>query len=83
MRVPALGIKQITFYLDGHKLQALTAAHADKGVFSVRIDPSGLRYGAHRLSIKTVMTEATCAPIARAAVFVHARPAAVKPKFTG
>jgi hypothetical protein len=83
VRVAALGIKQITFYLDGHKLETLTAAHADKGEFSVTINPSGLRYGAHRLSVKTVMSEATCAAIARSGVFVHARPAAVDPKFTG
>lgn len=83
VRVPALGIKQITFYLDGHRLETLTAVHADKGEFSVRIDPSRLRYGAHRVSVKTVMSETACAAIARAAVFVHARPAAVKPKFTG
>ena len=31
----------------------------------------------------TLMVDATCPPLARAAVFVHPRPPLVKPKFTG
>ena len=81
--ISALGIKQITFYLDGHKLKTLTAAQASKGQFSVRIDPSKLHYGAHRVSVKTVMNDSACAAIARSALFVHPRPAKIKPKFTG
>ena len=83
VRISALGIKQITFYLDGHKLKTLTAGQAKKGEFNVRIDPAKLHYGAHRVSLTTVMNESVCPAIARAAVFVHPRPALVKPKFTG
>jgi hypothetical protein len=83
VRVPALGIKKITFYLDGHKLKTLSSAQASGGRFKVEIDPGKLAFGAHRVSVKTVMTENACAAIARSAVFVHPRPPAAKPKFTG
>ncbi len=81
--VPSLGIKEITFYVDGHKLKTLTAAHAVKGQFVVTVDPRKYHFGAHKVSIKTVMTNAACARIARTGVFVRAKPAAIKPKFTG
>ncbi len=83
VHISSLGIKQITFYLDGHKLKTLAAGQAKKGQFSVRIDAAKLHYGAHRVSVTTVMSDSLCAAIARAGVFVHARPAAVTPKFTG
>ena len=83
VHIPSLGIKQITFYLDGHRLRTLGAGQAKNGQFSVRIDAAKLHYGAHRVSVTTVMSDSLCAAIARAGVFVHARPAAVKPKFTG
>ncbi|HTY95535.1 MAG TPA: hypothetical protein VMB91_00730 [Solirubrobacteraceae bacterium] len=83
IHISSLGIKQITFYLDGHKLKTLAAAQARNGQFSVRIDAGKLHYGVHRVSVRTVMSDSLCAAIARAGVFVHARPAAVKPKFTG
>ncbi|HTY97809.1 MAG TPA: hypothetical protein VMB91_12260, partial [Solirubrobacteraceae bacterium] len=81
--VPSLGIKQVTFYVDGKKLKTLTAAHAVKGQFVVTIDPSKYRFGAHKVSVKTVMTNPLCANIARSGVFVRAHPARVTPKFTG
>jgi uncharacterized repeat protein (TIGR01451 family) len=81
--ISALGIKQITFYLDGHKLKTFTSAQAKNGKFTVRIDPRKLRFGAHSVSIKTVMSDANCAKLARAGVFVHPHPPVVKPKFTG
>ena len=83
VHIAALGIKQITFYIDGHKYRTLTGAQAKKGQFSVRIDPAKLHYGAHRVSVTTVMSESACAAIARSAVFIHPRAAVVKPKFTG
>ncbi len=81
--VPSLGIKEITFYVDGKKLKTLTSAHAVKGQFVVAIDPRKYHFGAHKVSIKTVMTNAGCAKIARSGVFVRAKPAAITPKFTG
>ena len=81
--ISALGIKELTFYLDGRKLKTLSAANAKNGVFSVRIDPRKLRYGGHKVSVKAVMTEAVCAPLARIAAFVRPHPPKVKPHFTG
>ena len=74
----------MTFYVDGKKLKTLTAAHAVKGQFVVTINPSKYRYGAHKVSIKTVMTNPLCAKIARSGR-VRAGPARprVTPKFTG
>ena len=83
IHLPALGIKQVTFYLDGRKLKTLSASQAKHGVFSVTLDPRKLSYGAHKLSVKTVMADSACAPVARAAVFVHPRASRVSPKFTG
>ena len=81
--ISALGIKELTFYVDGRKIKTLKAANAKNGVFSVKIDPRKLKYGAHKVSVKAVMTDGACAAIARKAVFVHPRPAKVKPTFTG
>lgn len=83
VRFSALGVKEITFYLGKRKLKTLKASQARKGVFTIKIDPRKLSYGPHVVSVKTVMTDAACSPIARAAVFVHPRPAFIKPSFTG
>ena len=83
VRISALGIKQITFYLDNRKLKTLTKAQAKNGQFTIKIDPRKLSYGAHKVSLKTVMSDANCAKLARAGVFVHPHPPVVKPKFTG
>ena len=81
--IQSLGIKQITFYLDGHKLKTLSAAQAKNGKFSITINPGRLSYGAHKVSVKTVMTDSLCTPIARSSVFVHPHQQKVTPKFTG
>jgi uncharacterized repeat protein (TIGR01451 family) len=83
IHVPSLGIKEITFRLDGKKIKTLTSAQATNGQFTIHIDPRKLHYGAHTVSITTVMTDAACPKIARAAVFVRPRPQRVPPKFTG
>ena len=83
VQMPSLGIAQITFYLDGKKLTTLTAAQAKNGQFTIKINPRKLSYGAHKVSITTVMTDSACPNLAREAVFVHPRQAKIKPKFTG
>jgi uncharacterized repeat protein (TIGR01451 family) len=83
VHIGSLGIKKITFYLDGRKLKTLNASQAKNGVFSLTINPRKLSYGAHRVSVKTVMSSSACANIARSAVFVHAHAGAVSPEFTG
>ena len=67
VHIPALGIKEITFYLDGRKVKSLTSADAKKGEFSVTINSAKLSYGAHKISVKTVMDDSACAAIARTA----------------
>jgi hypothetical protein len=83
VRIQSLGIKQITFYVDGHKLKTLSASQAKGGFFSVTIDPRKYGYGGHTVSVKTVMVDAACPNLARAAVFVRPHPPVVVPKFTG
>ncbi len=83
VRVNSAGIRKITFYLDGRKLKTLSPAQARHGQFVVRINPRRLSFGAHRVSISAVLKPADCGKVARAAVFVRARPAKARPKFTG
>jgi hypothetical protein len=83
VRVSSAGIKQITFYLDGHKLKTLKQAQAKSGRFAIKIDPRKLSHGAHTLSIKGLSTDPKCGSIARSSVFVHPFAASRAVKFTG
>ena len=83
VHISSLGIKQITFLLDGKKIKTLKSSQAKGGQFSLRIDPSKLHFGAHTLTVRTVMTDAACPPVARAAVFVQPHGRWITPKFTG
>ena len=83
VHIGALGIKEIAFYIDGHKVRTFVASEAQSGEFRLKVNPGKLSYGAHTVTAKAVMTDSACAPLARASVFVHPRPAKLKPKFTG
>jgi hypothetical protein len=71
--ISSIGIEKITFYLDGRKLKTLLARQARRGVFMITINPRKLSYGAHTLSVKTVMKSAACGKIKRSAVFIRPR----------
>ncbi len=83
VQVSASGIKQITFYLDHHKLKTLKQSQAKHGKFTIAISTSKLSYGSHKVSVKAVTSNANCAPIARSSQFVHTASPVKKPKFTG
>ncbi len=83
VRVGSAGVKQITFYLDGRRLRTMRQSQARHGVFSVKINPGKLKYGAHRVSFKTVEINPSCATTARARTFVRPFTARVAPHFTG
>jgi hypothetical protein len=83
LQIAARGIKQIMFYLDGREIKVLKQAQAKNAKFTLTIDPRRLRYGAHRLKIKTFMTDRSCARVTRTGVFVRARTQQGKPLFTG
>jgi hypothetical protein len=83
LQVSSAGIKRITFYLDGRKLRTLTPSQAKAGKFTIKIDSGKLSYGAHKVAIKTLMSDANCAFSARSGVFVRAHTQRVVPKFTG
>ena len=76
-----LGVKSVTFYLDGRKL--LTVTNPRHGRFSVTINATRLAYGAHRLVAKATLTNRNCARISRAGTFVRVKAAAVLPVFAG
>jgi uncharacterized repeat protein (TIGR01451 family) len=83
VQISSPGIKQITFYLDGRKLKTLKQSQAKDGKFTIKINPSKLSYGAHKVSVKTLMSNSICEPIARTSVFVHPHSQRVSPSFTG
>jgi hypothetical protein len=83
VQISSLGIKRISFYLDGHKLKTLDQSQAKGGRFTITLDSRKLSYGAHKVSVKTRMSNASCAAIARTGVFVHPSTRVVVPKFTG
>jgi uncharacterized repeat protein (TIGR01451 family) len=80
--VAAAGVKQVTFYLDGHKLRTMRQSQARHGLFRLTINARMLAYGVHRLSVRTVMANSNCAQAASSRAFVRPR-AAAAPEFTG
>ena len=59
VQIRSVGIKQITFYLDGRKLKTLKSSQARGGKFTVEINPAKLSYGAHKVTAKTVMSDSS------------------------
>jgi hypothetical protein len=76
-----LGVKSVTFYLDGRKL--LTVTKPSHGRFSITINATRLAYGAHRLVAKATLRNGSCARISRAGTFVRVKAATVLPVFAG
>jgi hypothetical protein len=83
VQISSAEIKQITFYLDGHKLKSLKQSQARGGKFTIKINPRNLSYGPHRLSVRATMISPSCASVARSGVFVRPHTARVVVKFTG
>ncbi len=77
----SLGVKSVTFYLDGRKLETMTKPR--HGRFSITIDARALSYGAHRLLAKATSKNHNCARASRSGTFVHVKAAATIPVFTG
>jgi hypothetical protein len=76
-----LGVKSVTFYLDGRKL--LTVTNPRYGRFSITINATRLAYGAHRLVAKATVSNPNCGQISRAGTFVRVKSPAVPPVFAG
>ncbi len=85
--VKSTGVKTVTFYLDGHKLKALTAKSARRGKISVTVQGGKLKVGAHKLRANITMTATSSSGKhvqgSRTRTVVRCRSAAVTPKFTG
>jgi hypothetical protein len=78
--VPAVGVKSVTFYLDGHKLETLTKPSQQR--FSIAIDARTLGYGVHRLRVSVKTAAAGCANEA-AETFIRVQPESLTPTFAG
>ncbi|HEX2703030.1 MAG TPA: hypothetical protein VHM72_06330 [Solirubrobacteraceae bacterium] len=78
--VAAPGVKSVTFYLDGHKLETLTRPSDRR--FSIAVNARTLSYGAHRLKVKVTMDRSSCAN-ETAGTFIHVKPASLQPTFAG
>jgi hypothetical protein len=83
LQVSSSGIKRITFYLDGRKLRTMKASQAKAGKFTIKINPGKLSYAAHKVAIKTLMTDHNCAFGVRSDVFMYVHSQRVVPRFTG
>jgi hypothetical protein len=81
VHVTALGVKSVTFYLDGRKLKTVTKAKNQR--YAIKVSARNLGYGRHRLQAKVKMRNATCATAAAAAAFVKVKAATIRPQFTG
>jgi hypothetical protein len=76
-----LGVKSVTFYLDGRKL--LTVTKPSHGRFSITINATRLSYGAHRLVAKATVSNPNCERISSAGTFVRVKSPSVPPVFAG
>ena len=83
VKTSARGIKLITFYLDGRKLETLKQSQAKHGKFTIKINPLKLSLGAHKLVAKAIMSNTACTSPAHSSVFVRPASERTKPKFTG
>jgi hypothetical protein len=81
VHVTALGVKSVTFYLDGRKLKTVTKPKNQR--FSIKVSVRRLGYGRHRLQVKVKTRDANCTAAAAAAAFVKVRSPTIRPKFTG
>jgi len=79
--VAALGVKSVTFYLDGRKLETLTKPSDRR--FSIAIDARTLSYGVHRLRVAVTLDRASCANEAATGTFIHVKPESRSPTFAG
>jgi hypothetical protein len=85
--VKAKGVARVIFYLDGHRLRALTAHSARNGTLSIRLYTGRLEVGLHSLKV-TIMMAVTAASAkvrvsTRSLRFRLCAHAAASPRFTG
>ena len=72
VHVTALGVKSVTFYLDGRKVATVTKPTNHR--YAVKINARKLGYGRHRLTARATMRDAACARAAAAGSFVKVKP---------
>jgi hypothetical protein len=82
-RVSGRRIAQVAFFVDGKRRRTVKAAEG-RTVFSLRVDPRGQGFGAHRIAAKVRFTAGSGAT-ARTLRLIYQRcsKGAVRPRFTG
>jgi hypothetical protein len=78
--VVAPGVKSVTSYLDGRKLETLTKPSDQR--FSISVAVRTLRYGVHRLMVAATLDRSSCANEA-VETFIHAKSDSLAPTFAG
>jgi hypothetical protein len=82
VHVTAIGVKSVTFYLDGRKVKTVTKAKNQR--YSLKVNARKLGYGRHRLQVKVKLRNEACATAAAAKAFVKVKAATIRrPQFTG
>ena len=76
--VTALGVKSVTFYLDGRKLKTVTKPKNQR--YAIKVSVRGLGYGRHRLQVRVKTRDASCSAAAVAAAFVKVRSPVIRPE---
>jgi hypothetical protein len=85
--IRATGVRGVSFYMDGHRLKTMTARDARHGRLTLRIDPTRLSVGAHRLTARITMaptaSTARTTRVTRTSTVLRCRSAVLTPRFTG
>jgi hypothetical protein len=68
-RLEGIGVKSVTFYLDGHKLSTVTKSH--NHVFTISIGLGSVSYGLHSVKAKATLKNKNCHAVVKQASFVH------------
>jgi hypothetical protein len=84
VRVSGRSISHVVFKLDGRVIKRLSSPNSSGGVYSVRIDPSKLRFSVHRVTADvTFNSSSRTAPRRLRLSFQRCARRQVTPRFTG
>jgi hypothetical protein len=82
-RVSGTKIARVVYYLDGHRLKTVTRKNF-RGTYAVRIDPSRLKVGVHRLLVKVTFQRGSATKAKSFRSSFQRCPRALRaPRFTG
>jgi hypothetical protein len=74
-RVTSGGLKQVSLYIDGHRIKTWRPKAQNTSRLSLRINPLRLAFGGHRLSAKTKPNNKVCRAVTASQSFIRVHPA--------